>query len=95
MIGQKLRQLRLQRKISQRELARQLDVSLRTVKNWEGDISDPNLECFYRIVKLFHTSADELLGIDSSEYLDLSVFEERDRIRIRRALQGFLDADIK
>ena len=44
MIGKKIAQLRTQHKLSQKELARRTGVSVATVKNWEGDSSDPCLE---------------------------------------------------
>lgn len=91
MIGKKLSSLRYQHGISQRELASQLHISIRTLKNWEGDFSNPSLVCLRRIALFFHVSSDELLGINKVDYIDLSPFDMRDRIRIKRALQGFLD----
>ena len=93
MIGQQVRKLRQQCNLSQVELASQLGVSVRTIKNWEGDISDPNLECLYRLLKLFRTSADELLGISTNEYLDLSGLDEKDKRKIKRAFQAYIDED--
>lgn len=95
MIGQQVRRLRQQCKISQIELASQLGVSVRTVKNWEGDISNPNLECLFHLLKLFHTSADELLGLSSNDYLDLSGLDEKDKRKIKRAFQAYIDEDKK
>lgn len=93
MIGQHLRKLRQQWNISQSELAAQLGVSVRTIKNWEGDISNPNLECLYSLIKLFHTSADELLGIVHNHYIDLSDLSEKERRKIKRAFQAYIDED--
>ena len=38
MIGEKLRQLRSEEGNTQMELAKAVDVSVKTVKNWESDI---------------------------------------------------------
>lgn len=95
MIGQQVRKLRQQCNLSQVELASQLGVSVRTIKNWEGDISDPNLGCLYRLLKLFRTSADELLGLSTNEYLDLSDLDEKDKRKIKRAFQAYIDEDKK
>lgn len=95
MIGQQVRRLRQQCNISQADLASQLGVSVRTIKNWEGDISNPNLECLYNLLKLFHTSADELLGLSTSNYLDLSELNEKDRRKVKRAYQAYIDEDKK
>jgi len=95
MIGQQLRKLRQQNGLSQKALAKQLNVSIRTVKNWEGDISNPNLECFCLLFQLFHTTADELLGLSTNEYLSLSGLEEKDKRKVRRAFQAYMDEDRK
>ncbi len=91
MIGKQLRKLRQQSGLSQKELAVQLDVSIRTVKNWEGDISNPNLECFCLLLKLFHSSADELLGFSSHDYISLAGLDEKDKNKVRRAFQAYMD----
>lgn len=43
MIGEKLRQLRSEEGNTQLDLAKAVDVSVKTVKNWESDINDPDL----------------------------------------------------
>ena len=45
MLGQKIIELRKSRGWSQSELAKQLKISSKAVKNWEDDISDPSAEC--------------------------------------------------
>ncbi len=62
MIGKKIAQLRTQHKLSQKELARRTGVSVATVKNWEGDSSDPCLENIKSLSNIFNVTTDSRLG---------------------------------
>jgi len=62
MVGDRIRKLRTQQKLSQKELARKLDVSVATIKNWENDSSDPCLENIRTLSSIFNVTTDYLLG---------------------------------
>lgn len=62
MVGDRIRKLRTQQKLSQKELARKLDVSVATIKNWENDSSDPCLENIRTLSSTFNVTTDYLLG---------------------------------
>ena len=93
MIGKKLRALRKKRNISQGELARTMKVSVKSVKNWEQDISDPSLPSFLMILQTFNISADDFLDLPEKNTMSLATLSERDRRKIRCALQAYIDAD--
>lgn len=62
MLGENLKQLRKQHKISQAELAKQLFVSQQAVARWETNSSIPSLETLSKLATLFGVSIDYLLG---------------------------------
>lgn len=62
MVGDRIRKLRTQQKLSQKELARKLDVSVTTIKNWENDSSDPCLDNIGTLSSIFNVTTDYLLG---------------------------------
>ena len=63
MIGSKLKQARVDAKVSQVELAEQIGVYQKDISRWEkGDIT-PSLEMFAKICRAMNVSADELLEI--------------------------------
>nr|DAW47659.1 MAG TPA: Repressor protein CI [Caudoviricetes sp.] len=57
-----LKDLRLNRKISQQKLANDLDVSRSTIAMWESDSSQPDNTMLIRLAKYFSVSTDYLLG---------------------------------
>lgn len=55
MIGNKLKELRKQKQITQNDLAHLLGTNVKSIRNWEDDISDPNLQSFCKILKVYGT----------------------------------------
>ena len=62
MIGQTIRDLRKQRKISQTELAKILHVSQQTVTAWETGKAEPSSSAISSLADYFNVTTDYLLG---------------------------------
>lgn len=62
MIGQKIRDLRKQRKMSQTELANILHVSQQTVTAWETGKAEPSSSAVANLADYFNVTTDYLLG---------------------------------
>ena len=62
--AQKLKQLRTDKKLHQKDLANQLTIDQRTVSNWEKGIREPNFDMLIKIAKIFAVSNDYLLGLE-------------------------------
>ena len=61
-LGEKIKELRKDKKITRRKLANKLDVSLNTVYNWENNKFDPSLFNCIVMADAFGVSLDELCG---------------------------------
>lgn len=59
----KLKELRIEKKISQAELAKELNVSQRSISSWETGFRQPDFETLEKIAKYFNVSTDYILGI--------------------------------
>ena len=59
--GEKLKELRRARGISQEELAERLNVSRQAVSKWELDLSLPDIDNIVQLSEMFHVSTDHLL----------------------------------
>ena len=58
----RLFELRLEKNLSQRELAKELNISQGTYNNWENGKTEPSIEDLIEISKLFKVSVDYLIG---------------------------------
>lgn len=71
-IGAKLRQARLNARLTQEETAQALGVSRQTISNWENEKTYPDIVSVVKLSDLFHVSLDHLLKEEQamSNYLD-------------------------
>ena len=71
MLGQRINELRISLGWSQVQLAEKLNISKQTVSNWENDNIQPSIEMLVRIAMLFHVSTDYLLGLDTTQIINV------------------------
>lgn len=69
MIGERLAEVRKDHKDRQADLAEKLHVTLYTIRSWEQEKSSPSNEMLVRICRLYHVSADYLLGLSNHDPL--------------------------
>ena len=62
-LGEKIKSLRLEKDLTQTELAQELGVSKGIISIWENNINEPKATYIQRIALFFGISADYLLGI--------------------------------
>ena len=61
-LGQTIHRLRLERGLSQADLADRLEVSRQSISKWETDASVPELDKLIALSKIFGVTLDELVG---------------------------------
>ncbi len=83
MIGENLKKLRVEKSLTQGELAKMLGVSASSIGMYEQGRREPDHELLIKMSKIFSVSVDELLGID-----DKVVGEEK-------SLEEFIDEVLK
>ena len=64
ILCQRLKELRIERKITQKQLADILQTNNSSVCDWERGRTEPNVEMIVSICKYFDVSADYLLGLE-------------------------------
>lgn len=62
MFAQRLRELRIEKDLSQKELADVLDISNRTISMYETGNSEPNVDILVKLSKFFEVTSDYLVG---------------------------------
>ncbi|MBQ8749482.1 MAG: helix-turn-helix transcriptional regulator [Clostridia bacterium] len=67
MLKDKLRNLREEKGLSQREIAREIAVTQPSYQAWESGISEPKATYIKRLAVFYSITADELLEIDTNE----------------------------
>ena len=93
MFGLRLRALRNEKKLTQDELGKLLNVSSKTIGTWERDSRQPNIEAINKLASIFDVTTDYLLGNSNEKqpqkYYDLSDKEKNDiAIQAEKLMEG-------
>lgn len=62
-LGKKLKELRIEKGLTQKEASSMLGLTRNAFTNYEMGIREPSLDTLKKICQLFEVSADYLLGI--------------------------------
>ena len=88
--SEKLHQLRIQKGLTQEELAEKLFVSRTAVSKWESGRGYPNIDSLKAISKFFNVTVDELLS--GEMLLTISQEDKKEKVNhIRERVFGLLD----
>lgn len=107
MIGQTVRNLRKQKRISQTELAKILHVSQQTITAWETGKAEPSSSAVSNLADYFNVTTDYLLGrpekqtesrqqtiseaIDTAMANDGKELDQHDKDVIKSLVEAYLD----
>ncbi|MGL4391078.1 MAG: helix-turn-helix domain-containing protein, partial [Carnobacterium maltaromaticum] len=61
-IGKKIKELRLSKKLTQKDLAKILNVTPQAISKWERNESNPDIQMLVTLSKYFNISVDDILG---------------------------------
>ena len=65
MFGQRIKELRLEKNLTQKQLAEILNTTQRTISKYESESLDLNTDMIIKICKYFQVSADFILGLEN------------------------------
>ncbi|MBR4040236.1 MAG: helix-turn-helix transcriptional regulator [Clostridia bacterium] len=78
MFGERLKEFRILKGISQKELGKRFGVSKQTVSNWENENATPSLDMFQNLVRYFNTTPNQMLGYDQCAGLNIEGLTENE-----------------
>ncbi len=61
--GEKVKELRLSKGLTQKQLAKELEQAQSTIFYWEQNKQEPNISSLKKLCEFFDVSADFLLGL--------------------------------
>ena len=81
--GNRLKELRLQAGLTQKQLADQLGITKSVVSFYELRERTPSPEVLVKLAAVFHVSSDFLLGIERGKFLDITGLNTEDEKILR------------
>ncbi len=86
MLSQRIKELRLAKKLSQVELANLIGVTKQSVSNWENDNIQPSIDILIKLSEVLSVSTDYLLALDNRKYLEVSGLSDREISHIQQII---------
>lgn len=85
-IGNKLKALRLEHNLTQKQVAHRIGVAISAVSSYESGTRYPSYDSLIKLAHLFHTSTDHLLGLEHHERLDISDLNNDDKLVVKATI---------
>lgn len=89
--GDRIAQLRSERGWTISQLSRYVKTNVKSVREWEENISCPSAQNIVKLCKLFSTTSDYLLCIDDTPTVRLDGLSSNDITRARKLVQVLVD----
>ena len=81
-LGQKIKKLRTDKGITQKDLADKLHVTFQTVSKWEKDENEPDVSTIKELSKIFECSIDNLLSEEESQHSDIKEADTEEKEQV-------------
>lgn len=71
-MGEKLYSLRIEKKLTQKQLAASIGLAISAVSSYESGSRYPSFETLIKLARIFHVSTDYLLGLTERRSIDVT-----------------------
>lgn len=85
--GNKLKELRTQAGLTQKQLADQIGITKSVVSFYELRERTPSPDILVKLAAVFHVSTDYLLGIEKGKSIDISGLDSEDKKAVRMVVE--------
>lgn len=71
-MGEKLKSLRIEKKLTQKQVADRIGLATSAVSSYESGTRYPSYDVFVKLSRIFHVSTDYLLGMTDRRNIDVT-----------------------
>lgn len=77
-MGEKLRSLRIEKNLTQKQVADRIGLAISAVSSYESGSRYPTYDTLIKLARIFHVSTDYLLGITDKRNVDVTGLDDED-----------------
>lgn len=77
-MGEKLRSLRIEKNLTQKQVADRIGLAISAVSSYESGSRYPTYDTLIKLARIFHVSTDYLLGIADKRNIDVTGLNDED-----------------
>ena len=71
-MGEKLKSLRIEKKLTQKQIADRIGLAISAVSSYESGTRYPSYDVLVKLARIFHVSTDYLLGMTNIRNIDVT-----------------------
>lgn len=71
-MGEKLKSLRIEKKLTQKQVADRIGLAISAVSSYESGTRYPSYDVLVKLARIFHVSTDYLLGMTDTRNVDVN-----------------------
>ena len=71
-MGEKLKSLRIEKNLTQEQVADRIGLAISAVSSYESGTRYPSYDVLVKLARIFHVSTDYLLGITNTRNIDVT-----------------------
>ena len=71
-MGEKLKSLRIEKKLTQKQVADRIGLAISAVSSYESGTRSPSYDVLAKLARIFHVSTDYLLGMTDTRNVDVT-----------------------
>lgn len=71
-MGEKLKSLRVEKKLTQKQIADRIGLAISAVSSYESGTRYPSFDVLIKLAGIYHVSTDYLLGITNTRNIDVT-----------------------
>ena len=91
MLGEQIKKLRMNKGMSQVQLADKLNITKQSVSNWENEYIMPSVDMLIKIANFFNVSTDYLLGLSEKHTLNTDGLSDLQITHIQTIIDDILN----
>lgn len=93
MIGDRIKKLRTEAKMTQPELAEKLEVTRSAIATYENNTRQPSFHSLVRLAEIFHVSTDYLLLGSNGDFLDVNGLSIEQKMIVVSLVKNFKETN--
>lgn len=88
-LGNKLKELRLNKSLTQVQVASRIGISKSRVSSYEMNTNEPSLDILIKLAALYNVSIDSLLGLEKRSYIDVTGLSPKQITIIQSIIESY------
>lgn len=88
-MGNKLKNLRIQKKLTQKQVADRIGLAISAISSYEAGTRYPSYEVLVKLSRIYHVSTDYLLGMTEKRIIDTTGLKEEEVKAVSQLVELF------